>query len=269
MSLDQIFAIALAGGIFMSAVMALAWVIQQRTGQSGWVDACWTFGVGAAGVVTGLTASLMQPGSLRPLIVTIVAAVWSFRLGFHIVARTRGAGDDPRYAKMKKAWGSDAPRRMFRLLQIQALVSVPLVLAIALATWDGARPLGLQDLAACLLVVVAIGGEALADAQLRAFASDPANRGQVCRRGLWRYSRHPNYFFEWLIWLAYPLFAINLASGPDWNYLSLAAPAVMYWLLTRVSGIPLLEQHMVERYGDPYRDYQRTTNAFFPFPSSQ
>ncbi|MGD9671421.1 MAG: DUF1295 domain-containing protein [Hyphomicrobiaceae bacterium] len=269
MSTNLIFGITFAAGAFMSAVMALAWAIQQRTGQSGWVDACWTFGVGAAGVVAGLTASLMQPGSLRPLIVTIIAAIWSLRLGLHIVARTRGAGDDPRYAKMREAWGSDAPRRMFRLLQIQALVSVPLVLAIALAAWDGARPLGLHDLSACLLVLVALGGEALADAQLRAFARDPANRGRVCRRGLWRYSRHPNYFFEWLIWLAYPLFAIDLTGGLDWGYLSIAAPAIMYWLLTRVSGIPLLEQHMVGRYGDLYREYQRTTNAFLPFPPSQ
>lgn len=254
---------------FMSVVMGLAWVIQQRTGQSGWVDASWTFGVGLAGVAVSLSATSLHPDHLRALLVASVAGFWSLRLGLHIVARTRGGGDDPRYAKMRETWGPDAPRLMFRLLQIQALVSVPLILSIAVAAWNASRPLGLQDAAALLLVVVAISGEALADAQLRAFARDPANRGKVCRRGLWRYSRHPNYFFEWLVWLAFPLFAIDLAGGDPWGYLAFAAPVVMYWLLTRVSGIPLLEAHMVERYGDPYRDYQRSTSAFVPLPPSQ
>lgn len=268
MSAGLILGVAIASGVIMSAVMTLAWVIQRRTGQSGWVDACWTFGVGMAGVAAGLAASQTQVGHLRPLLVTTISAVWSLRLGLHIVARTRGSGDDPRYAKMREAWGHDAPRRMFQLLQIQALVSIPLILAMALAASGDARPFGLQDILATLLVALAIGGEALADAQLRAFAKDPENRGKVCRRGLWRYSRHPNYFFEWLIWLAYPLFAIDFSGGPSWSYIALGAPLVIYWLLTRVSGIPLLEDHMVERYGDPYRDYQRTTNAFFPFPPS-
>ena len=106
-------------------------------------------------------------------------------------------------------------------------------------------------------MLVAIVGEGVADAQLRRF------RGRVCDVGLWGYSRHPNYFFEWLGWLAYPLLAID-ATRFDWAWLSLSGPAFMYWLLVHVSGIPFLEQHMVRSRGDAYRAYQQRVSAFFP-----
>ena len=267
MTLGIIAIIVLASAIYLCASMALAWQVQQRTGQSGWVDVFWTFATGIAVVVGSLAALLFYPDASRPLILALFAGAWSLRLGFHIVARTRGAvDDDPRYAKMRDDWGDDAPRRMFILLQIQALVSVPLVLAIVVAAWNVERPLGLQDALAAFLLAVAIAGEGIADAQLRTFTKNSANRGLVCTEGLWRWSRHPNYFFEWLVWLAYPIFAINLDTRYDWGWLALAAPVCMYILLTRVSGIPLLEDHMLRKYGDPYRVYQRTTNAFFPMP---
>ncbi|MDP4594926.1 MAG: DUF1295 domain-containing protein [Beijerinckiaceae bacterium] len=252
--------------MFMAAGMTLAWIVQQRSGQSGWVDVCWTFCTGIAGAAAALGALFIHPDALRPLIVALFAGVWSLRLGMHIIGRTRGAGDDPRYAKMRADWGDDAPRRMFVLLQVQALVSVPLVLAIVLAAWNVERPLGFQDAFAALVLVLAITGEGIADAQLRRFAKNPANHGQICKTGLWRWSRHPNYFFEWLVWLAYPIFAINLDLSYGWGLLTLGAPVCMYWLLTRVSGVPLLEDHMVRKHGDRYRDYQSTTSAFFPMP---
>lgn len=260
--------IAAAAAVFMCAAMAFAWLVQQRTGQSGWVDACWSFATGIAGVAASLAALLVYPDASRPLLVALFAGAWSLRLGVHIVARTIGAGEDPRYAKMRDDWGDDAPRQMFVLLQIQAVVSVPLVIAIAVAAWNVERPLGVQDMLAAALLAVAIAGEGLADAQVRAHGKNPANRGTICTSGLWRWSRHPNYFFEWLAWLAYPVFAINLDASHGWGWLALAAPVAMYLLLTRVSGIPLLEEHMVRKYGDPYRRYQRTTNAFFLLPPS-
>ncbi len=258
-------AIAMAA-LLMSAGMALAWIIQQRTGQSGWVDACWTFSVGLACVTIALAAAHGSAQSERALLVAALIAFWSLRLGVHIVVRTRGSGDDPRYAKMREEWGDEAPRRMFTLLQLQAVASLPLLLSVAVAASNSTRALGLQDLVAVLIFLGGSAGEGLSDAQLRAFARTPANRGQVCRNGLWGWSRHPNYFFEWLVWLALPVFAINLDGSHPWGWVALTAPAVMYWLLTRVSGIPLLEEHMVAKYGDPYRDYQRTTNAFYPMP---
>jgi len=116
------------------------------------------------------------------------------------------------------------------------------------------------------VLIVAIGGEALADWQLKCFRRNPANEGRVCDQGLWRFSRHPNYFFEWVCWLAYPIAAVDIQGGFPWGRLSISGPLVMYRLLVHVSGIPLLEQHMLARSGDEFRKYQSRTNAFFPGP---
>lgn len=252
--------------VFMSVAMAIAWLVQQRTGNSGWVDAFWTFSVGITGAIAALSAFPGQQDGLRALLVAALVTAWSLRLGLHIVQRTVGMDDDPRYAKMREEWGDDAPRQMFLLLQIQALVSIPLVLSIAVAAWNTARPAGWQDVVAVAILGIAIAGEGIADTQLRRFARNPSNRGKVCNAGLWRWSRHPNYFFEWLVWLAYPIFAINMDGSYAWGWIAITAPLCMYWLLTRVSGIPLLEEHMEAKYGDPYREYQRTTSSFFPLP---
>jgi steroid 5-alpha reductase family enzyme len=101
---------------------------------------------------------------------------------------------------------------------------------------------------------------------LRRFRSDSANRDRVCDAGLWRWSRHPNYFFEWFGWLAYPLIAVDFGGDYPWGWLALAGPACMYWLLVHVSGIPPLEAHMVRTRGDAFRAYRARTNAFFPSP---
>jgi steroid 5-alpha reductase family enzyme len=114
--------------------------------------------------------------------------------------------------------------------------------------------------------MIAIFGEALADRQLQRFKQIAGNRGAICTAGLWGLSRHPNYFFEWLCWCAYPIVAMDFSGGNPFGWLALAAPACMCWLLTSVSGIPPLEHHMILTRGDRYRAYQKTTAAFFPFP---
>ena len=101
---------------------------------------------------------------------------------------------------------------------------------------------------------------------MAAFKSDPAHRGKICDTGLWAWSRHPNYFFEWLGWCAWPLFAIDLGGGWPWGWLALSGPAYMYWLLTRVSGVPLLEAHMRRSRPEAFAAYAERTSAFFPRP---
>ncbi|MEO5959624.1 MAG: DUF1295 domain-containing protein, partial [Opitutaceae bacterium] len=117
------------------------------------------------------------------------------------------------------------------------------------------------EIGGAALWLVAIGGEALADAQLAAFKRAPANKGQVCDTGLWRASRHPNYFFEWLVWVAYFVFA--LAS--PWGWFAIVGPASILYLLLRVTGIPMTEEQSVRSKGDAYRRYQQTTSAFIPW----
>ena len=250
----------------LSAVMAVAWRVQQRTGNSGWVDMIWTFGLGAIGIAAALAPLTQASPAGRQLLVAVFLLAWALRLGAHIATRTMGISDDPRYAELIRGWGADARLQMFWLLQKQALVSIPLALSVFLAAHSPSPDLRPQDFAAIAIMLVALVGEAAADGQLRRFRGDPRNRGRVCDSGLWRWSRHPNYFFEWLGWVAYPLLAIDLSGAYPWGWLALAGPACMYWLLAHVSGIPPLERHMLRSRGAAYRAYQDRTSAFFPAP---
>ncbi len=194
----------------------------------------------------------------------VLVAIWSLRLGLHIALRSAKIEDDPRYAAFAADWGRDAPRKMFLFLQNQGFGSIPLVFAIFLAARFPDPALRLQDYFGVVILFTGIAGEALADAQLKHFRERPANKGRVCDAGLWRWSRHPNYFFEWLSWLAYPVIAI--APDYGWGFASLLAPLFMYWILVHVTGIPPLEAEMLRSRGDLYRDYQSRTSAFFPLP---
>lgn len=270
MSLVAFIAGLVAVSIALSAIMTGAWLVQQRTGNSGWVDTIWSFGLGAVGIAAALVPTLMPVGGAGPqprqIVVAVLAAIWSARLGLHIADRSAGISDDPRYADLIKGWGSDARRQMFWLLQKQAVVSIPLALSMFLAAHHPAPGLTAQDYLAVAVMAIAVIGEGVADRQLRTFKADPANKGGINDAGLWRWSRHPNYFFETFGWLAYPLLAIDLTGHYPWGFLALAGPACMYWLLVYVSGIPPLEQHMIRTRGDRFRAYQRRTNAFFPGP---
>jgi steroid 5-alpha reductase family enzyme len=249
--LETLFGIALS----LSILMALAWMVQQRTGNSGWVDTIWTFSLGAA------------PNARQWLLAGLVA-VWSLRLGSRIAVRTAGITDDPRYAAFAAEWGVDSPRKMFVFLQNQGFGSIPLVFAIFVAAHFPDARLRLQDYLGALILLTGIAGEALADAQLKRFREHPGNKGQVCDAGLWRWSRHPNYFFEWFCWLAYPVIAISTdyAIKYPWGWAALLAPVFMYWILVHVTGIPPLEAQMLRSRGERYRAYQSRASAFFPLP---
>jgi steroid 5-alpha reductase family enzyme len=254
--------------ISLSILMAIAWMVQQRIGNSGWVDTIWTFSVGAVGAGSALWPSAGAAPNARQWLVAALVAFWSLRLGMHIAVRTAVISDDPRYAAFAREWGVDSPRRMFIFLQNQGFGSIPLVFAIFVAARFPDPALRLQDYLGALILLVGIAGEALADAQLKTFRKDPANKGRVCDAGLWRWSRHPNYFFEWLGWLAYPVIAISPGHPLDypWGWAALLAPVFMYWILVHVTGIPPLEQQMLRSRGERYRDYQSRTSMFFPLP---
>lgn len=253
--------------VSMSLIMAGGWLLQRRTGNSGFVDVVWTFGLGAVAAVSSL---LLLPGNdtltTRQIIVAALVAAWSLRLGMHIVERSRTIADDPRYAALMAEWGVEGPRRLFVFLQQQAFASLPLALTVFVAAQNPAPFLRVQDWLGLLVIVAGILGEGISDRQLRSFIATRKERARVCDSGLWGWSRHPNYFFEWMFWLAFPLFAIDLSGGYLWGWLALLGPAIMYGLLVYVSGIPPLERHMVGKYGDAYRAYQSRTSAFFPLP---
>lgn len=262
------FLLGLVGiALALSVLMAGAWVVQQKTGNSGWVDTIWTFSLGLTGAVSALW-SIDGSAPARQWLVAVLVAGWSLRLGSHIAARTRHITDDPRYAAYASQWGVAAPKKMFWFLQNQAYGSIPLVFAIFVAAHVPVAGLRLQDFVGAAILAAGIAGEGLADAQLTAFRADPANKGKVCDAGLWGWSRHPNYFFEWFCWLAYPVIAIPFADPLSyfWGYASVLAPIFMYWILVHVTGVPPLEEQMLKSRGERYKEYQARTSAFFPLP---
>lgn len=172
--------------------------------------------------------------------------------------------DDPRYAQLRQDWGRRYHSQLFLFLQIQAAAALVLVTAVA-AEANNPAPLGWGDAIGIIIAVVAIIGESLSDAQLAAFKTKPENRGKICDAGLWSLSRHPNYFFEWLYWLAYIPIGLGFAGYP-WGWASMLAPLLMYWLLVHVSGVPPLEAHMLRTRGKAFQSYQRRVRAFWPVP---
>ncbi len=247
-----------------SIAMAGAWLVALATGRSGWIDAIWSLTTGILGATAALWLFAAPEWSARQMLVATLALIWSLRLGLHIAVRSATGGDDPRYKHLFQEWGSRFKARLFWFLQIQALVAFTLALSVMIAAHQPAPDITILDAIGAVVFVVAVLGEAVADRQLANFRKDSANDGKVCDSGLWAMSRHPNYFFEWVAWLAYPIIALDVAGGYPWGWLALSAPLLMYWLLVHVSGIPPLEAHMLRSRGESFRGYQRRVNAFWP-----
>jgi len=266
LSLIELTLCALFVAAALCLIMASAWYIQHKSAKTGWIDTTWSLGVGGVAVIAAGWPLEPNWPHWRQMIVAVLAASWCLRLGLYIAERNRAEGDDVRYRDLITQWGSDASLRMFWFLQSQAMVGTALAVSIVLAAHNPNPQWRMQDLIGLAVLMVAIAGEAIADHQLRAFKKDPANRKAVCDVGLWRWSRHPNYFFEWLTWVAYPIIAIDLSGHNPYGWAALAAPLCMYWVLVHVSGIPPLEEHMLRSRSDAFRAYQNRTRPFFPLP---
>ena len=247
--------------------MAGAWVLQRAKGNGGWSDVVWSFAAGAAGVVYALTPTAgYQPGPRAWLVAALVAG-WALRLGVHLAVRTaRSDREDARYAQFRRDWGPSFQARMFGFLQIQALSSALLALAMLAAARNPAPFPAWSDVAGLILLLAAIAGEGSADAQLARYKADPAHRGGVCDVGLWGWSRHPNYFFEWLGWLAYAVIAIGPSGGWPFGWVALVGPAFMFVLLRFGSGVPPTEAAMARSRGPAFAAYQARVSPFFPYP---
>ena len=258
--------VLLAVWVLLIVTMATGWVYQRRVKNSGFVDVFWTFGVGISGIIVALVPFVGAMPSTRQVVVGALVAVWMLRLGLHMLVRVAPGPEDLRYVQFRKEWGADFQRRLFWFMQNQAYGSILFPLAIYVAAHNPAPWPRVADFVAIAILLIAIGGEALADRQLKNFKADQANRGGICDRGLWSLSRHPNYFFEWLGWFAYPVMAIDFTGAYVLGFLALGAPALMYYVLIRYSGLPPLDAHMARTRGDAWRAYVARTNALLPLP---
>lgn len=251
----------LLGACLMAAMMFVLWLLQRARHDAGVVDVGWAAGLG----ILAILYAVLDDGWLpRRLLVAGLVGGWSFRLAYYLLRdRVLHAGEeDGRYQDLRAAWGDRAQRNLFFFFQAQGLIdvllSIPFLVILAKPTawftpWDAL---------AVLVWLVAVTGESIADAQLARWRADPANRGRTCRSGLWAWSRHPNYFFEWLHWWTYPLLAI----GAPWAAATLFAPLLMLFFLFKVTGIPATEARALQSRGDDYRRYQREVSMFIPWP---
>lgn len=246
----------------MAAVMTLAWLTQRAVRNGGWVDVFWTFGTGAACVTAALWPELAANVN-RQFLVASLSAVWALRLGGYIAHRVATGSEDTRYAGLREEWGDRFQANMFWLVIVQAPAAAVLSLSVFAAAHGGATEIGWRDLLGAAVLLIAIAGEGLADEQMRRFKR-LGHHGAIMDTGLWGWSRHPNYFFEWFGWLAYPVIAFDPAD--PWAWATWIAPAVMFAVLRFGTGVPALEKTMLQSRGEKFRDYQRRVGAFFPLP---
>lgn len=253
-------ALILAATLVMSGIMFAVWLIALRIQNAGIVDIAWAAGFS---ILAALYAGLGDGYLPRRLLTAVMAAFWSLRLAHYLYRRVMGHHpvEDGRYSQLRHEWAGRWNVKLFLFFQLQAGLNVLLSVPFLLACLNTSPPIHAVEWFACFLWGVSFWGEYLADSQLERFKVDPANRGQVCEEGLWRYSRHPNYFFEWLIWVSYFLFA----TASPYGLLTVYCPLLMLYFLFKVTGIPMTEEQAVRSKGDAYRKYQKSTSAFVPW----
>ncbi len=250
------------GWAILAVFMAALWCVHLALRNAAVVDAGWAAGLPILAV---LFAWRSPAGGAAPWLLAAMVTLWGGRLaGFLLIARVVGHPEEGRYQELRRRWRTHLGAKFFVFFQAQALLDLVLSLPFLLIDRAGGPISSLQWTAAALWAVAFVG-ELTADAQLDRFKSDASNRGRLCDVGLWRYSRHPNYFFEWLIWVAYALFALNA----PWGALGVLSPLLILLFLFRVTGIPETEAQALRSRGEAYRRYQQTTSVFVPwFPKA-
>ncbi len=256
--IGTVWGLLLVGALVASLSMVALWALQVRIQDASHVDAAWSLLIAACGVVYALLGD--GAVSLRVL-AALLAAVWGLRLGLYLLFdRVLGKEEDGRYQRLRRKWGTRANRRFFWFFQLQAAAVVLFSLPFALMAQDGGEP-GFLAWLGVAVWLVGNAGAVVADRQLARWRSDPANGGRTMRVGLWSWSRHPNYFFEWLTWCGVAL----AATASPWGWAAWIVPAVLLVLLFRVTGIPATEAQASHSRAD-YEDYRRTTSVFVPLP---
>ena len=237
---------------------AITWAISLRIKNYGLLDVTWSYSVA---LLAPFYAFLTPGCSPRKLLITTIGVAWSLRLGTYILLRVlrHHPQEDQRYESLRASWPS--PFKFLLFFQLQALVAVIFSLPFLFTALNPNPTLSTLEIFALSLALLALIGESLADLQMQSFKRLPSSHLQVCQKGLWYYSRHPNYFFEALLWFAFALASLHSPYG----WISLLCPLLMLYFLLKVTGIPLTEEHAVRSKGDAYRQYQRTTSPFIPW----
>jgi steroid 5-alpha reductase family enzyme len=249
--------------LLLAVLFALLWWICLRIGNYGFLDALWSLSVA---VIAPLYAVLGNGTAIRRWAFAAVGAAWSLRLGLYVLFRVlrHHPKEDGRYRTLRQKWPS--PRRFLLFFELQALIALLFSTPFLLASINPTPQMAPLEIIGLALAVLATAGEALADWQAQRFKHQTTDKKAVNNKGLWRYSRHPNYFFESVVWWGFFVASLSFPYG----WLTVVCPLFMLYLLLNVTGIPLTEKHSLESRGEPYRQYQRSTSRFIPwFPKAR
>jgi steroid 5-alpha reductase family enzyme len=257
--IGSVWGLLLVGLALASSVMALLWWVQVRIKDASHVDVAWAALIASAAIVYALLAD----GDVgHRILAAALASIWGFRLaGYLYFNRIRGKEEDGRYQALRAKWGQNANRNFFLFFQAQALFVVFFSLPFAFIALD--PDAGISALAWIGVAVWAIGnvGTILSDYQLAQWRANPQNKGKTARGGLWGWSRHPNYFFEWVNWCGNAL----VATTTPWGWIAWLVPGGLLYLLFKVTGIPATETQALRSRSD-YAEYRQTTSVFVPLP---
>jgi len=248
------------GAVLLSVLFIATWLLSVKLENYSFVDVTWALSFAPTSV---LYAFLNSGWETRRIAITLLVSAWSLRLGIYLWRRVAGhhPQEDVRYAVLRKKWSANPPRAFLYFFLAQAILVWLLMLPVFLITRQASESFHWLELTGLALWFIALVGEGISDAQLARFKKNNTDRKAICQVGLWHYSRHPNYFFQSLLW--WGLFLMALPA--PWGWTAIIAPLAMLHFLLNVTGIPLTEKLSVEKRGDVYREYQRTTSAFVPW----
>ncbi len=239
-------------------IFTAAWALCVKIKNFSPVDAFWAYCIG----LTAIFFLLAETPGTQPVIAAILIIAWSVRLGFHLSRRIvkHHPTEDSRYVKLREVWSSKVNSMFLLFFLGQALSVFLLALPFYLIAADPNPAYDLFPILGTVIACIGLIGETISDQQMSAFKASNPDPKSICQAGLWKYSRHPNYFFESIIWIGFFVFAL----GSPWGWTAIYAPAIITYLLLKVTGIPPTEASALQRKGEAYREYQRTTSPFIP-----
>jgi steroid 5-alpha reductase family enzyme len=256
--IESVWGLLAVGAIVASVSMAALWGLAVKIGDASHVDVAWAMLIACCAL---LYAVLADGSGAHRVLAAALASIWGFRLGLYLlINRVLGKEEDGRYRALRAKWGENATRNFFWFFQFQAAFVVFFSLPFALIALDDGD-LGVLEWAGVLVWAIGNTGVIVADRQLAQWRANPVNRGKTARAGIWSWSRHPNYFFEFVTWVGVAL----VGTAAPWGWVAWIVPAVLLFLLFRVTGIPPTEAQAL-RSREDYAEYQRTTSVFVPLP---
>jgi steroid 5-alpha reductase family enzyme len=242
------------------SIMFIVWRWATKINNYSVVDVFWAFNFA---VIAIIIFGLARGNELRKMMVCTLALLWSLRLGLYLSKRVLSHLDveEGRYKQLRKEWSNNLNIKFFAFFQMQAVSNVLLALPYLIIAINPDPQISIIEYIGATLWLISIIGEGTADRQLKEFKKDTANKGKVCDKGLWHYSRHPNYFFQLMIWISVFIFALPSPCG----WISIICPLSIGYLIFKVTGIPMTEEQSIRSKGEAYKEYQRTTSVFIPW----